>query len=381
MASVSASERKALDKIYLNTSSAASFTSPGKLYATIKKTHPEITRRIVEDYLLEKSSYYLHKPAPKRLKKVNKTMAATLHDILGIDLVDLGELSAQNHGFRYILVGVDLFSRYAYGVPMKTKSCSISTINAVKEMFPKKIPYNAFYSDMGGEFVCSDLKKFLDTKNVRIYFATNIVKVSITERFIRTFRLKLERYMEENSTRTYIDVLQQLIQSYNDTDHSGIGRSPASVTDANSREVYQYQYLPIKSVREAHREKRLQQNIRFKFSIDDVVRVSMPKRSVFSKETRRDRWSEELFRIHSRQMRYAIPVYKLIDLMGEVIRGTWYEAELSRAFESEHYKLDPDFKVKTRTVNKKKQHFVSFLGYPKKFNMWVDETDFKNLQK
>ena len=381
-------ERVELDRIYLIPGSAASFSSLDKVFREVRKTLPDIKRKTVEDYLLEKDSYYLHKPAPKRSKNVNKFMAAKMNQILCVDLIDMTELADSNDGYKYLLVGVDLFSRFAYCVPMKTKHCKTSTIPAFRKMFSDRdgIPFGGIYSDLGGEFVCKELKTYLKSEGVRIYFAHNLVKVGIAERFILTLRLRLERYLQANETRKYIDVLQDILDSYNNTYHRSIGRKPAGVNEDNAREVYQFQYLPFdpkSNVVENKVKKKAKKPISFKFSTGDTVRISSPKTSAFTKESRRHRWSEEIFKISSRTMRYGIPIYKLVDLLDDPVVGSWYQRELTKAFYNPdgYFKLDPTHKIKERKRRGHKEYYVAFDGYPKKFNLWLSETEFTNLQQ
>ena len=383
-------ERTELDNVYLDPGAAGGFSSLDKLFRVIKKTLPALTRKKVEDYLLEKESYYLHKPAPRRSKNVNKFMTAKSNQILCVDLIDLTELADSNNGYKYILVGVDLFSRFAYGVPMKTKHCKSSTIPALKHMFSDtdSIPFGGIYSDRGGEFICKELKAYLKSQGIRIYFANNMVKVGLVERFILTFRLRLERFLESNQTRKYIDVLQNLFTSYNNTYHRSIGRAPSAVNEDNTREVYQFQYLPFKPTddivsKSLAKKQRKKKPAAFRFAVGDTVRVSSPKKNLFTKESRRSRWTVEVFKIVSRTMRYGIPVYKLVDLHDEPVVGTWYQRELTKAFYNPdgYFKLDPTHKIKERTRRGHKEYYVAFEGYPKKFNLWLSDTEFKNLQQ
>jgi len=370
MASVTAEEKEKLDSVYLDPASAASFTSPDKLFRAVKDTFPDITRKKIESYLLENSGYYLHRPVYRHFNR-NKVMVATLNEILGLDLMDVSEIREENDGFRYVLLGVDLFSRKAYATPMKSKSCVQDTIEALQTMLGPDIQYRSFYTDKGGEFICKELKKFLDTKGAKIYFATNYVKVNIVERFIRTLRLKMERYFESQQTRRYIDVLQQLIDSYNKTYHRSIGTSPASVNQHNSAEIYQYQYLPFKP------QKKKKKKRYFKYKLGDIVRVSDIQRTPFSKETRRERWTEEVFKIVQRKMRENIPVYKVEDMMGGAVIGTWYEQELTPASYSEdaYFKLDPAHKPRKRKRQGKTEYYVKYQGWPKKFNRWIKKNE------
>ena len=79
--------------------------------------------------------------------------------------------------------------------------------------------------------------------------------------------------------------------------------------------------------------------------------------------------------------RNGIPLYKIKDYSGDEVVGIWYEKELQQIFVNENDQL---FKIenilKTRTRNKKKEHLVSWLYWPKKYDSWVPDIDLKELQ-
>ena len=83
-------------------------------------------------------------------------------------------------------------------------------------------------------------------------------------------------------------------------------------------------------------------------------------------------WSEEIFEIALRLP--TVPVtYNLRDLAGEVIKGKFYESEIQKVLKSDDERFDVDRVLKTRKRNGQIQYFVSWKGYPSKFNCRVDE--------
>ena len=381
------------------TEKPGSFSSPDKLLKSIKKDNPNttISQSKIKKYLKGKSEYFIHKPVYKKIRR-NKIVVAKSFEIIAVDLMNVSNIAKHNDGVNYILLGIDMFSRVVYATQMETKT-GHETTQAFKKIFRHKT-FRSIYADMGGEFKAKLLKNYLDTIDTHIYYATNYVKASMIERFIRTLRLKLERFMESRDSYRYIDNLQDLITSYNRTYHRSIGRSPASVNETNTSEVFQYQYLPFPKEKKKKdtpktepkekeeegkvivKEKKMYKRARrFKFKIDDYVRVSDLKKSPFQKEARASKWSEEIFKITQRRIRGDIPIYKLRDLKDEDITGTWYESELYPAtYDSNIFsRLDKQHKVKTRRRNKKTEFYVKFRGYPKKFNTWLSEREYRKL--
>ena len=184
-------------------------------------------------------------------------------------------------------------------------------------------------------------------------------KASIVERFNQT--LKTYRYFTWKSTFKYIDVLPELMESYNHSYHRSIRRSPASVTKKNENSVWMTLYgnQPTKKG--------------YSFQVGDQVRISKSK-GLFEKGYLPN-WSEEIFTIVKRIPRNP-PVYRLKDYDNEKVEGTFYEEELQAVKtkgEEEVYKIEKI--IRQRKCGKKIEYFVKWLGYPDKLNSWVDKTD------
>ena len=71
--------------------------------------------------------------------------------------------------------------------------------------------------------------------------------------------------------------------------------------------------------------------------------------------------------------------YKLVDYDGDPIDGSFYSQELLRTETPEYYEIDKI--LKTRKVGKKKEMYVSFLGWNKKFNTWITEDQIYDVPK
>ena len=76
-------------------------------------------------------------------------------NIWGIDLADIQSLSKYNKGIKYLLCAIDLFSKYAWVVPLKDKR-RISIVNAFQKIVSKGRKPNKIWVDQSGEF-CNNL--------------------------------------------------------------------------------------------------------------------------------------------------------------------------------------------------------------------------------
>ena len=135
-------------------------------------------------------------------------------------------LSKYNKGIKYLLCAIDLFSKYAWVIPIKDKK-GTSIVNAFKKIISKHKP-NKIWVDQGSEFYNKSFKLFLKIKNVEMYSTYNEGK-SVAERFIRTLKNKIFKHMTDISKTIYFDVLDDIVDKYNNTVHRTINSSMNSV--------------------------------------------------------------------------------------------------------------------------------------------------------
>ena len=126
-------------------------------------------------------------------------------NIWGADLVDMQLMNKFNRGFRFSLCVFDIFSKYTWVVLLKDKK-GITITNAVQKVLkesnrkPKKI-----WVDKGSEFYNSSVKKWLKDNNIEMYSIYNEGKSVVAERFIRSLKIKIYKYMISISKNVYID--------------------------------------------------------------------------------------------------------------------------------------------------------------------------------
>ena len=150
-------------------------------------------------------------------------------NIWGVDLADMKSLSKYNKGFKYLLCAIDLFSRYAWVIPIKDKK-GTSIVNAFKKIISEgQRKSNKIWVDQGGEFYNQSFKDFLKIKNIEMHSTYNEGKSVVAERFIKTLKNKIFKHMTTISKNVYIDVLNDIVNRYNDTVHKTIKMKPIDV--------------------------------------------------------------------------------------------------------------------------------------------------------
>ena len=211
---------KKLASIYLDPSHPASFSGLDAVYRAVKEEgESEISRKQVQDWLRQHDVYTLHKPARRRYKR-SRVIVPGIDVQFQADLCDVQNLSRYNKGYKYLLTCVDIFSKYAWVVALKTKQGQ-ELVKAFQTILssgrkPSKLHVQ---TDQGTEFLNRVFQKFLRDNNIAFFTVKSGLKASVVERFKRTFKNKMYKYFTYKNTLCYIDVLPQLVKSYNNTYH------------------------------------------------------------------------------------------------------------------------------------------------------------------
>ena len=137
-------------------------------------------------------------------------------------------LSKYNKGIKYLLCAIDLLSKNVWVIPTKEKN-KTSIVNAFKKIISKHKP-NKIWVDQGSEFYNKSFKHFLKIKNVEMYSTYNEGK-SFAERFIRTLKNKIFKHMTDISKNVYFDMLDDIVNKYNNTVDRTIKTKLIDVTD------------------------------------------------------------------------------------------------------------------------------------------------------
>lgn len=352
--------RKILSALYYDTKKVGSFSGLNKFFDAVKGK-VAISRNEVKKWLQEQDVYTVFKSARKKFQR----LPTVQHDIDAQwqgDLMDLSYFANANDGFKYLLVFIDILSRYAWVMPLRTKS-SQSVIDATEKIFQSgRIP-RKIQTDMGKEFNNFAFKSFLAKRSI-IYFTTtdDEVKASVVERLNRTLRSLIYKYLYANNTHRYIEVLGSIVETYNNSYHRGIKMKPSMVTSKNKNKVFKNLYSGL-----------LQKSDTMKaIPAGSKVRIHRYK-GPFEKGVTPS-FTEEIFNIDSVVEKAPRRVYKLSDSSGEKITSIFYPENLSVVRNTPSDKVYKIEKViKTRNTAKGPEYFVKWVGWPSKFNSWVSD--------
>ena len=138
-------------------------------------------------------------------------------------------MSRYNKGIKYVLYAIDLFSKYAWVAPIKDKK-GTSIVNAFPKIISNKRKPNKIWVDQGSEFYNQSFKDFLKINNIEMYSTFEEEKSVVAERFIKTLKNKIFKHMTAISKNLYFDVLDDIVNKYNNTVHRTIKMKPIDVT-------------------------------------------------------------------------------------------------------------------------------------------------------
>ena len=314
---------KYLKDIYLDPSHPASFGSLDHLYKIVKKEGKhKISHSQIKKWIQKQESYSLNKGLKRKFER-GRVIVEGIDDQFDIDLASLIYYADDNDGYKYLLVVIDIFSHYGWVQPLKDK-----TANEIVKAFDKVLQ----------------------------------------ERFIKTLKSKIFKYMVEKNSPRYIDVLPKIVQSYNRTWYSGIRSEPINVNKTNEKQLWWQMYWP----KEPYDPNRKKHEIKYAFKIGDRVRTTFLHRP-FQREYD-TRWTGEILKITRRFMRQGQPIYKLADWYNKPVKGTFYQKELQKieVRDDDMFKVEKVIKYKGR--GNKREALVRWLGWPKQFDSWIPIT-------
>ena len=261
----------------------------------------------------------LHKPITKNFRK-RRVISYGIDKIWAADLVEIQKFSKWNKGIKYLLMVIDVFSKYGWIVSLKDKKTE-SVSSAFDKIFKKaERKPEMLWTDKGSEFVSKHFKEFLKKNKIELYYTENEEKSSVVESWNKTMKNRMWKMFSANNNTVYWDKLDKLVDGYNNTKHSSIEMTPIEASKKeNEEKVFANLYGDLIYLKPK----------KPKFSIGDKVRISKYKRRVFYKGYTPN-WTEEIFVVDKILLTKPV-TYKIVDLLGEEIEGSFYEKELQKA--------------------------------------------------
>lgn len=297
---------------------------------------------------MEQIAFELHRPVRRNFVRKHFKLEG-IGDTWQMDLMDLNNLSKENGGFSYILVVIDVFTKFVWTRPVKNKT-AINVRDALADIITKS-PYGApknIHSDEGKEFTNTVCRSLYSKYDINFYQTYTAMKASIAERVIRTLKNKMFRRFTVQHNQKWMSILQKITNEYNNTVHRTTNMKPIDVK--NKEDVEKIKQFMIDHLNIPPNKVPLK--------IGDYVRISKYK-SVFAKGYTAN-WTTEIFQI-TNVFKGKPTTYTLEDADGEEIVGKFYGEELQKTDFPDTYLLE---KIISKNLQKGTA-IVKFLGFEK----------------
>ena len=366
--------KRYLEKIYYDPEHPGSFSGVDRLYRAIKSEgRHKISRKKLEEFLRSQETYGVHRKSIGKFHRP-KVVVSGVGIQADADLADLSSLAKFNDGYKFVLIHVDVFSKYARTIPLRSKTAREVT-QAFGKIFESGGKTYKVRTDKGSEFRNRTLRELFEKEGGEHFVTQNVPKASVAERLIKTLKSKYFKYMTQFQTFRYIDIVDDTTQAYNSSYHRSIKTRPADVTKSNEAEIFAALYRTAPAGRTASAASKP-----FKYNRGDHIRASVNKKP-FDREYQ-EKWTYEIYKVKERDRIQSIPVYTLEDYNGETLAGRFYSDQLQPTTVSDQdvYKIEKVIKSRKRKGHPK-EVFVKWYGWDSSHNSWLPEKQVEDIRK
>ena len=365
-----------LKKIYYDPSHPASYEGEQNLYEAIRKEGKyNISHSQLKKWMQNQDIYSLNKSVKRNFQR-GRVIVSGIDDQWDADLASLIREADQNDDYKYLLVVIDIFSRYGWVRPIKNKKPN-EIIRAFNDILAEGRKPRRLRTDAAKDFTSKEFQANLTDKGIAHFTTHSEKQANYVERFIKTIKTKIWKHIVNTNSKRYIDILPQLIQSYNKSWHSGILMEPINVNKNNESKLWWQMYYPKE--KDTKKGKKFIDIKPFAFEVGDKVRISYTG----NKFTRAYdiKWSGEIFKISKRFLRQGQPIYRLVDWFNKPVKGTFYQKELQGVDIKEDNIFKIDHIVKYRGRGRNREAKIRWLNWPKKFDSWVPVSEIQDYLK
>ena len=308
-------------KVYLNEEHPAGFSSPRRVWVSVRSQHPSITLKEVRSVLSEIESYALH----RRVKRPRKTRPYTspgLNHYFQMDLFVLNQKLARINRAGFVLFAIDAFSKRLFCRKLLRKDGE-SVAEAIRSIIKENnsIPPLKVVTDKGKEFMAGVVQDTFRKFGITHFTSENVYHAGVVERAIRTLREKFGKFMTHHKTDVFLPRLKNFVSAYNNAPHSALplGMSPNQVNPRNELRVWKHQFAK-------HFRRAPGFYGQGDLNVGHIVRITK-FREKFTKSSQTTFTPERFVITHVLQTKPL--TYKIASLGdGEPISGAFYRAEL-----------------------------------------------------
>lgn len=331
--------------------------------------YPNQHKGSIDEKLIQSDTYTKYKTS-RKLKQTSPYYIYAKRQLFQADLCFFTSDAqiAANHGYKYLLVIIDCFTRMIWLYKLKSKHCSI-VLEQFKHLFSIVKPPAKLQTDSGLEFKCDSFKKYMrDTVKVDHYFAFSDRKAAFVEAVNKTLQRIIYQMMDQQNTHEWTRFVDAARDIYIHRKHSRIKMSPSEAE------------LPENQQTLLRRAERYYRTFKFKkptFKKNDQVRI-LGLRNKYKRGYYQN-FSDEIFTVHDVLLNLPTPRYILKEWNGDIVQdGTFFPNELSKVLTREDRTWNIDQVLKTKGKGRSKMLFVSWQGYPATYNSWIRASEVRN---
>lgn len=259
-----------MDELYVK----FNYPSASKFKEILKQNGVSATHKQVADFVKSQSVAQLHKPTPNIKENYKFIVALKPFEMMQIDLLDYQKYSRQNGGNKYILIGVDVFTRYAFAKPIKDKTPE-SVLKAFQQFDAPDLM--SVYHDSGNEFkgVFLEYLQENDIADLKAEIGDHH-SLGVIDRFSKTFKGMIAKLMTANNNVKYANKINHLVNIYNETPHSSLGNIQPTKAILNKDFISKINFAKLQHNKEV--DNKLGKAIK----VGDYVRIKL-KKTIFNK--------------------------------------------------------------------------------------------------
>jgi len=305
-----------------------------------------------------------------RPRRYNPVYVYGIRELLQVDLADVRRLSKYNQNVNHLLICIDTFSRKIWVKPLRSK-LAVEVSRSMRSILDSMNDpaAKALFSDAGTEFTGRSFQQLLREFNIEHRLSTSDSKCPHVERVIGTLKNMVYRYLTEYETNTYINVLDELVNTYNTRIHTAHKMTPNEADDPTNRNAV------LTELTKRYDSALLNKGKRPLLTIGDTVRLAI-KKSTFERGFH-PTFTGEVFKIKRIFTNLPEVQYEVCSYDGvEDIKGRFYRSQL-QPVTSDIFKLN---KVLRRKIIKGIPYaYVSWMHFPTRYNQWIPAADIVDL--
>jgi len=346
----------------------------------LQDNHPEvaISRRQVDAWLKENEVNQLfRKRNPK--KDIARTVVSGPHKLIEIDLVDMS--SKADGKYKWLLNGIDVFTKKAYTVPLFDKEEG-TVLKGIQKMIKNmKQKPSTIRSDNGSEFVNDNFVDWAEREDITLVNGKPGTPQSQgnVERFNGVLKRLIEMYKTQFNKYNWHTYVQKLVDGYNRTWQRAIDESPDEAEGGNA---YDHEVVKANILKSITPKNGDDMDTR-KYRVGDKVRLLLEPESEIGAKSFRN-WSDEVYTIDKvikpRGGNVYSVYYMIRDPDGELVKQKFYQAEL-QAIEEVQKPIEQPTRFKVSSLVRPviqsgvRAYEVKWTGYRKKKDNTIEPRD------